>query len=116
MWHIDTIREMNAEAGERARANRTRPIAVRSPEDVYAPGFQIPMLGTAADDFDEDYEFIERLFVDISGWGSDDEPALSQDQLIAKLSEMVEEHGTLYVGLDSHAQFQGYVSVWKDKA
>jgi len=112
MWGLDVIREMNREAAERAQLEDLEPVEINDPSDVHAPGFSIPFLGDACDERDAKYQRVDRLFVDISGWGSEGEPALTQDQLMARLVELCEEHGPLYAALDCHGQFQGWVSVW----
>ena len=84
-------------------------------EDIYAnPPIGIPYLGDACDDWDETYQRIDRLFVDISGWGRPEEDAMTIDQMREWLTKLYEEHGPLLAALESRAQFQGWVVVWAE--
>jgi hypothetical protein len=53
--------------------------------------------------------------VDISGFGSPGEPALTLGQLRQRLTELVREHGAIRAALEEQGQFQGYLAVWKEK-
>jgi hypothetical protein len=57
----------------------------------------------------------EEVFVDTSGWGAPDEPALTQGQFLKHMLEQTRKHGTLWWGLTTVGQFQGYVRAWKHK-
>ena len=59
------------------------------------------------------YELIEELFVDSSGFGAPDEPALTYQQLLTRLRELVTEHGPLYSTITSVGQFQVYLGLFK---
>ena len=57
----------------------------------------------------------QSLFCDISGFGAPYESALTQEQLKAKLGEIIAEHGPVLVAVTEHGQFQGYLGVWGAK-
>lgn len=111
MYGLATIRRMNAEADAEARPDGKKPVSLER-----ISGFgkeQIPYLGDACADFDTDYTRLETLFVDISGFGRDDEPALSLKQFKDKLETLIKENGAILVALEEVGQFQGYAAVWK---
>ncbi len=57
----------------------------------------------------------EPAFIDISGFGSRGEPALTLSQTLEHIKELTREHGTLAWGLTKVGQFQGYLQAWKVK-
>ncbi len=59
------------------------------------------------------YTLIEELFVDSSGFGADDEPALTQSRFEVKMLELLEAHGSLYATITNAGQFQVYVGLFK---
>jgi hypothetical protein len=59
------------------------------------------------------YELIENLFVDSSGWGAEDEPALTAGQFEKKLLDIIKEHGPVYAFLTDAGQFQVYLGLFK---
>jgi hypothetical protein len=59
------------------------------------------------------YSEIETLFVDSSGFGSDNEPALTQEQLENKLKHLLAEHKMLYAFITNAGQFQVYITLYK---
>ena len=107
MFGLETIRAMNAEAGRKARISKRKPLRL----EVGAELKGIPFLGDACADVKA--KRLETLFVDTSGWGSPGEPALTLDQLKARLRELGAVHGALLVALEESGQFQGYLAVWK---
>jgi hypothetical protein len=59
------------------------------------------------------YELVKNLFVDSSGLGADDEPALTGSQFEREVTELLNEHGTLYAFITDAGQFQVYVGLFK---
>jgi hypothetical protein len=59
------------------------------------------------------YELIEELFVDNSGFGTEEEPALTVNMFKKKMKELVQEYGTVYTGITMVGYFQVYVGVFK---
>lgn len=95
MMGLETLKAMNAEAARKARANGKEPQVVTCFEDARS----IPFLGDACEDFDEQMDRVDTLFVDTSGWGADDEPALSTRQFEARIDELVAEHDEAHARL-----------------
>ena len=63
----------------------------------------------------EEYEEVQTLFCDSSGFGAPDEPALTQQQAIARTNEILSENkeNTLYAAITDAGQFQVYVGIFK---
>jgi hypothetical protein len=114
VWDLETIRAINNEVGSDARMLGKEPLRLTSETELAAwPPFPIPHLGSACEDFDEEGERVDTLFVDSSGFGSDSEPALTMDQFKTRLQELLKEHGALDLAIEEQGQFQLYVAVWK---
>ena len=62
----------------------------------------LPIAGYASHPYKE-------LFVDTSGYGSENEPALSQKRFIKAVGQLVESHGAIALSLSEIGQFQGHV-------
>ena len=114
MWGLETIRRLNNLVGKEARLMGKETLRLTSEKELSAwPPFPIPHLGAACEDFDGEGERVDTLFVDSSGLGSDDEPALSMRQFKARLQELLDEHGALDLAIEEQGQFQLYVAVGK---
>jgi hypothetical protein len=59
------------------------------------------------------YELVTQLFVDSSGFGAENEPALTASQFERELDALLTEHGTLYSFILSTGMFQVYVGLFK---
>ena len=59
------------------------------------------------------YELIEELFVDSSGWGQEGEWALTQNQFMKQLNEILDHNKSVYSFLTRAGQFQVYVGLFK---
>jgi hypothetical protein len=59
------------------------------------------------------YRLIKELFVDSSGFGGPEEPALTQNQFTSELTDLLKEHGSLYATITNSGQFQVYVGLFK---
>jgi len=117
MWGLETINELNREAGDKAREEGKQPLRL-SPSSFFSltdvaklGGF--PNLGDSADDVDEKHERIDTLFCDSSGFGGPGEPALTRGQLEGRVEDLLEEHGDLLFGVVETGQFQLHMGVWK---
>lgn len=116
MWSLDTIRAMNARAAAKARKQRLEPFLLSSADQIdEMPPFPFPNMGDESDRLDKEYERIDSLFCDASGFGSPSEPAFTAEQLRSKLRRLVEEHGEVLLAIESEGEFQVYVGVWKEK-
>jgi hypothetical protein len=63
------------------------------------------------------YELVENLFVDSSGFGAPDEPAMTSrgegSQFEREVLALLETHGSLYATITNAGQFQVYVGLFK---
>ena len=112
MHGLEEIKAMNAEKGEEARELGKQPYVLENVSELkYMPPFPFPMLGDATDDVE--LQHLETLFCDSSGFGADDERALSVSQLMSKLGDLFEENGPLAIAISEAGQFQLHLEVWK---
>lgn len=82
--------------------------------DVYEPNDVFRSRPIDKDEIDLDkFEHVETLFCDSSGFGQPGEPALTRAQTIARVSELIEEHGDLVSAITDMGQFQVYLSLYK---
>lgn len=59
------------------------------------------------------YTLIEEVFADSSGFGQDDEAALSVSQFERRTQELLREHGPLTAKITGQGMFQVYVGFFK---
>jgi hypothetical protein len=59
------------------------------------------------------YQEVETLFVDSSGLGQENEPALTANQFESKLAILLAEHKSLYAFITNAGQFQVYITLYK---
>ncbi len=111
MWSLEVIKDLNKKAAKSATEEGTVPYLFCIDSNIAA--VRVPMIGDMASEVDEKHERIDTLFVDTSGWGAPDEPALTQRQFLEKISELRTEHGPILLALEECGQFQGYCAVWK---
>ena len=117
MMSASAIRSLSREAAEEAAAENKEPL-VLEPEDVEdwrtRCGVSIPNLGDhrpAGWDIVGDYD--DWLFVDKSGMGAPDEPALTISQFLDRMEQLVAEHPDWGYGIVEEGQFQLYVAAFR---
>lgn len=109
-----TIARMTEEAEERARAEGIEPHVINSLDEIddYPP-FPFKFIGRNV----KGWELLDEHFVDSSGFGADDEPAMTVPRFIRELRlEFMEHSGqdeTYGYGITSCGQFQVYVGVFR---
>lgn len=59
------------------------------------------------------FELITEIFCDNSGVGSDNEMAYTRPQVIAKVTELIKEHGELTAKITGVGQFQIWLGLFK---
>ncbi len=64
-------------------------------------------------DAPDDFEELETLFCDSTGWGNDNEPALTREQACSATQDLLDIHGALYSAITGMGQFQVYVTLYK---
>jgi len=112
MMGLETINAVNAENAAVARERGINSSLTRLTAKTLSRVSKARHIGDAADDVDKVRERIDTLFCDASGWGSPNEPALTQDQLFERLEEICKEHGKVDVAITEAGQFQLYLGVW----
>jgi len=112
MWSLETIVAMNSEAATRTKGKPPARLTRAAVEAV--PSFPFPYLGDGCKAVDETHERLETLFCDISGYGRDGEPALSHEELRAKLLELCDQHGAVFGAIESRGQFQAHIAIWRE--
>lgn len=114
MMSASAIQEIADEAGRDARIMGTQPYHLDGLEQIDEwPPYPFPFLGSAADDVDKDHERVADLFCDSSGFGSPGEPALTEDQLKSRVTDLLLVHGPLLLAVTEQGQFQVYVAAWR---
>lgn len=106
---------MNREQGVKAKRKKLEPYLICAEEQIDSmPPFPFPSVGDAADDFDDQYDRIESLFCDSTGFDNVG-PALSVDGLKRRLRKLLNEHGDILCAIEEVGQFQLCLGVWKEK-
>lgn len=59
------------------------------------------------------YEYIENLFVDSSGFGAENEPAMTIPFFERRLLELLGKYGVIYSAITSAGQFQVNIGIYK---
>lgn len=111
-----SVKQWNTEIGEQAKEKDLRPYLLKSLAELKdMPPYPFPNLGYYADTFDEKYETLETFFVDKSGWGREDEPALTQREFHEVLTALLEQHEKtgILVAIVEEGSFQIYIRAWK---
>ena len=112
MWSLEVINYLNGEAAREAKRKQKGPTVPTLDEIDNFPPFPFPHLGPFVP---EGWEQVEdaNWFVDSSGWGRDDEPALSVRRFKNELRAYVEEHPDHGFGIIEAGQFQLYVAAFR---
>lgn len=108
---LATIEHLSRKSGmEAAQAGLFPYVPIHEDEIKTYPPFPFPNLGSHRP---KGWKLVEELFVDSSGWGADNEPALSVTQLRAKLLELQRSDKTYGYGVTEAGQFQLYLGVFE---
>lgn len=111
MKPLSEIEAESREWAQEAARKKREPFVFFNDSDVHPP-WDFPLLG---EHVPECWELVEELFCDLTGLGSESEPALTTKQLEAKIRGIITQPGTYGFGLISVGQFQGTVGVYKRK-
>lgn len=104
MMSIEQIHSMNDTVTRRAARNGVKPILIEADADVR----HIPHLGYRVP---RGWRLVEKLFVDSSGFGGADEPAMSQDAFV-KYVKVTPGFGWAII---EAGQFQAYVGRYEKR-
>ena len=114
MLAYTTVLEIAREAAETAEKSGTEPLSIVGFDPGTPDGFvrHIPFLGDYCPDGWQPAQDIDDLFVDSSGLGGSNEPALSVGQFIRELEEYHQSGINYGFGLSQAGQFQVYIRVY----
>ena len=128
MHSLATIIRINEQAGDRARRKRIKPYVLKSQADVDSlpggpqwdgkRGYPFPYIGNAVPNgwwaaHDEDAGADLEFFVDSTGKGHDDEPALTWQHFTRELIGIYEQHPEYGYAITEAGPFQVYINAWK---
>jgi len=117
MWPPEVIERLNREAAKRARIRQIEPARWENPEVPFSETPPtIPDLGDACADWDARFKRVDTLFMDISGWGAEEEPSLTLDQFQTQMASLISLHGPCLLAIEERGQFQAYIAVWAEEA
>jgi hypothetical protein len=98
------------DVGKIARIEGKRPIYIGFNDLKYFPPFPFPSIGTYRP---FSYKLVDELLCDSSGFGADDELALTAGQLLQKLESLILHSGRkLYFAIIEEGEFQVVVGVF----
>jgi hypothetical protein len=113
MMDLGTIRAMADKAARAAARAKKVPYVPFNEAEVNAlVNFPFPFLGTYVP---KGWKLVEELFCDSSGFGAEDEPALTIRGTKEKMKERMAEEGTFGYAVLAAGQFQVTVGVFKKK-
>ena len=114
MFSLEAIRALEREAAQQAQEDRLEPV-VPTVEQIDSIGSAHPKIKihSLGDYTPSGWERTEQQwFVDSSGWGRSDEPALTIDRFREALRTYNKEHPTHGVAVVEEGQFQCYVAAF----
>lgn len=110
MMSVGEIQRINREATKKASSKRERPrVYTESERTRLGSGELVGPIPFLADYLPTGWKVVnvdEDYFVDISGFGSPGEPAMTMQALARLIASKPADHGWALV---EHGQFQGYV-------
>jgi hypothetical protein len=111
MMSLESIRAETRKVTKQASRLYFQPYVPLHEDEIKTyPPFPFPNLG---DHRPKGWELVDTLFVDSSGWGADDEPAMSVRQLVKKLIELQRSDKTYGYGIVEEGQFQLHLGVFE---
>jgi len=115
MWSLEMLDYLNREAARKARNAKREPFVPSLKDIENFPPFPFPNLGPYVP---AEWARVEDAtwFVDSSGWGRSDEPALTDEQLKAELRQYVAENPDHGFAIVECGQFQCYVGAFRPAA
>jgi len=114
MWSLETLDYLNRQAARKARRGKKEPQVVSLEEIENFPPFPFPNLGPYVPAV---WERVDATwFVDSTGWGRSDEPALTVEQLKCELRHYVAENPDHGFAIVECGQFQCYVGAYRLRA
>lgn len=111
MMSLETIKALAHERALEAAENGETPYVYWNADEVDEfDGFPFPFLGDYVPD---GWKLVDRHFVDSSGFGAPDEPALTANQFIEVIKERIRNHSATGWAITEAGQFQVYVGEYR---
>jgi hypothetical protein len=110
MMSPETINSLSREAAKKAAKEKKIPYSYFDVDDTQQVPFPFPFLG---DYIPKGWKLVDELFVDASGFGAEDEPALTVRSFLALLKKDVEDGNPYGYAITQAGQFQVYVGRYK---
>lgn len=114
MMNLETIVAINQDIGRSARRQKLQPYVPDGVADIEAAAFSIPNFGTYVPRGWERVEGVE-WFADKTGWGRDDESAMTRRQFLSSFEDYVAEHPGHGFAIVEEGEFQLYVGTFRRK-
>lgn len=109
MLTYSQIVEYAVESGIKARIKGLKPYNLKNLNFDQIPPFPFPDLG---DFLPDGYELVDTWLCDSTGLGYESEPALTVNQLIEKLRELIESRDEYFVGIIESGEFQVVLGIF----
>lgn len=118
MMSLTAIRNLSDEAARQAAIKKRLPY-VPNTGDIFrwrmnGRGVEIPNLGSHVPDGWEVVDEEQWLFVDKTGMGADDEPALNLDQFLDRLTDLISEFPNRGYAIVEEGQFQCHIAPFEE--
>jgi hypothetical protein len=117
MMSLEVIQQISDEAAERAASEGLVPYVLESPAEVerflQRGRLPFPFLGSYVPEGWTETD--ESWFVDSSGFGRSDEPALTVELFCRELRAYADEHPTHGYAVVQHGEFQVYVGAYEPR-
>jgi len=114
MMDLRTIRDMADQAARKARRDGREPYGFFDESEVdrveHGGRAPLPFLGSYVP---KGYRLVETYFVDSSGFGSENEPALTQRAFFERVRGHVRDGNPYFYAVTEAGQFQCYVGVFE---
>jgi hypothetical protein len=110
MMALSEIKRISDQAAKSAAISKKEPYVPFDETEIKDTRFTIPMLGSYVP---KGWVQVESLFCDTSGVGTDNEPAMTLNQLKSKMLEYAKKKGTYGYGITEEGQFQCHVGVFE---
>ena len=105
-----TIQNESDKAARHAAKIHAEPYVVFDEDEVGRTAFRFPFLGTHVP---AGWDHVDTIFVDTSGAGRDNEPALTGSRLQHEVRRRLGEKDTFGYAFTEIGQFQAYVGVYR---
>lgn len=117
MMSLSEIRRLSDEQAAKAARKKLKPYVPFSREEIEGyPSFPFPNIGSYdPPGWERVHGADDPLFVDTSGFGSENEPALTVRQFKEKLLELWDKDSGYGYAIVSEGPFQAYIGIFKEK-